>query len=127
MPHGPANAVLVAAPAHSHGPFGCAGGSAPTASGWPARKRVVSGSGPFGPIFIGVWQSPHATTVTRYLPRATRSVDGVDAAASTLNRVSRQPAAKAAARATAAIQVVLIRLTPRGFVRSSETTVKVPG
>src|SRR5688572_30635930 len=33
----------------------------------------MSGSGPVGPIFHGVWQSLHPATVTRYLPRATLS------------------------------------------------------
>src|SRR5688572_10865136 len=35
----------------------------------------MSGSGPFGPIVNGVWQSLHPMTVTRYLPRATEAAD----------------------------------------------------
>jgi hypothetical protein len=31
----------------------------------------MSGSGPFGPSFHGVWQSLHPMIVTRYLPRST--------------------------------------------------------
>jgi hypothetical protein len=30
----------------------------------------MSGSGPFGPILNGVWQSMQAEVATRYLPRA---------------------------------------------------------
>jgi hypothetical protein len=30
----------------------------------------MSGSGPFAPIFIGVWQSLQDMIATRYLPRA---------------------------------------------------------
>src|SRR5512140_480878 len=33
--------------------------------------RVMLGSGPFGPIFHGVWQSLQPPRVTRYLPRST--------------------------------------------------------
>src|SRR5689334_4025356 len=33
----------------------------------------MSGSGPFSPIFQGVWQSLHPAVLTMYLPRATRS------------------------------------------------------
>ena len=33
----------------------------------------MSGSGPFGPITHGVWQSLQPATVTRYLPRASFS------------------------------------------------------
>src|SRR5215470_17884067 len=73
MPHGPEKAVLVAAPAQSHGPRGAAAGSAPICSGWPDRNRDMSGSGPLGPILSGVWQSLQPPTVTRYLPRATRA------------------------------------------------------
>src|SRR5262249_48658750 len=80
MPHGPANAVLVAAPAHNHGPWAVAAGSGPTCSGCPDRNRVMSGSGPCGPLFNGVWQSLQPTTLTRYSPRLTASVGaGVDA------------------------------------------------
>src|SRR5581483_12165454 len=42
-----------------------------------ASSFVVSGSGPFGPIFFVVWQSLQPPIVTRYLPRST----GVDCAA----------------------------------------------
>src|SRR5262249_33954223 len=72
MPHGPEKAVLVAAPAPSHGPRGATGGSAPICSGCPERNRDMSGSGPLGPILSGVWQSLHPIIVIRYLPRSTR-------------------------------------------------------
>ena len=65
-PHGPAKAVLVAAPSHSHGPGGSAGGAGIFRSaGCPVSARVMSGSGPFGPIFSGVWQSLQPIVVTR--------------------------------------------------------------
>src|SRR5262245_42416220 len=38
--------------------------------------RLMSGSGPFGPIFTGVWQSWHADVLTRYLPRSTGETTG---------------------------------------------------
>lgn len=34
----------------------------------------MSRSGPFGPIFSGVWQSLQAPTVTKYFPRSMRDV-----------------------------------------------------
>src|SRR5690242_13090920 len=71
MPHGPANAVKGAAIDEFHGPEGFGGGGIFTASGWPDSIRVMSFSGPFGPIFHGVWQSLQPRMVTRYLPRST--------------------------------------------------------
>src|SRR6478672_5465977 len=73
MPHGPANAVSVAAPAQFHGASGASFGGAgiTICSGWPESMRLMSGSGPLGPIFNGVWQSLQTITVTRYLPRST--------------------------------------------------------
>src|SRR6266853_4357387 len=38
--------------------------------GWPDRPRARSGSGPFGPILSGVWQSEHAAALTMYRPRS---------------------------------------------------------
>src|SRR5512145_2247562 len=76
-PHGPANAVLVAAPDHSHGPRGAGGVGITRSAGCPLSIRVMSGSGPFGPSLIGVWQSLQRPNVTRYLPRATRSASDV--------------------------------------------------
>src|SRR4051812_7650565 len=55
-PHGPANAVFVAAPCQIHGLPGSifgTGGSL-TSCGCPLSIRVMSGSGPFGPILNGV-------------------------------------------------------------------------
>src|SRR3954452_6660137 len=73
MPHGPANAVNVAAPDQFHGASGASfgGGGITIASGWPESMRLMSGSGPLGPILSGVWQSLQTMTVTRYLPRST--------------------------------------------------------
>ena len=49
-PHGPANAVLVAAADPAPGPGGSAGGGGIFRSaGCPVSARVMSGSGPFGP------------------------------------------------------------------------------
>ena len=47
-------------------------GNGPICSGWPDRNRVMSGSGPCGPIFHGVWQSLQPMIFTRYSPRCTR-------------------------------------------------------
>src|SRR5687768_15545814 len=72
-PHGPDHAVLVPAAVTSHGPCGCGAAGIDIASGWPDSMRVMSGAGPLGPGFHGVWQSLHPAIVTRYLPRATLS------------------------------------------------------
>src|SRR5215467_10717953 len=73
-PQGPENAVPLAAIVISHAADGAA---APPAigndSGWPDSIRPMSGAGPFGPIFNGVWQSLQPPMVTRYPPRATRA------------------------------------------------------
>src|SRR6478672_2351546 len=77
MPHGPANAVLVAAVAITHPSGSSAGGGTLKFSGWPESIRDMSGSGPCGPIFHGVWQSLQPMILTRYAPRVTRSADEV--------------------------------------------------
>jgi hypothetical protein len=69
-PQGPPNAELVPRPDQIHGPDGAGGGGTFIDSGWPESMRVMSGSGPFGPIFIGVWQSLQDMMSTRYFPRA---------------------------------------------------------
>src|SRR5262245_66244024 len=71
MPHGPAKAVLVAAVEAIHGPTGAGGGGSTSLCGWPDNARLISGSGPLGPICHGVWQSWQPEVVTRYRPRAT--------------------------------------------------------
>jgi hypothetical protein len=74
MPHGPANAVFVAAPIHIHGPSGSTGGGGITSpSGCPAYLIEISGSGPIDPILNGVWQLSHPLVEARYFPRATGS------------------------------------------------------
>src|SRR5262245_65936086 len=73
-PHGPDHAVVVAVVVTSHGASGTrAAVFTTTLSGWPDSMRLKSGSGPFSPIFSGVWQSLQPAIVTRYLPRATLS------------------------------------------------------
>jgi hypothetical protein len=75
MPQGPANAVFVRVPDHAQGPEGGGGGGSCMPEGWPEKSRATSGSGPFAPIFIGVWQSLHDMIATRYLPRAATLAD----------------------------------------------------
>src|SRR5512140_2958584 len=65
------HAVSVTAPAAIHG-ISIFGGGITRFSGCPESMRVISGSGPFGPIFRGVWQSLQPTIVTRYFPRSAR-------------------------------------------------------
>src|SRR3989442_653962 len=49
-------------------------------AGLPESILVISCSGPIGPIFHGVWQSPQpATAVTRYFPRSTGVIEAVEA------------------------------------------------
>src|SRR5215470_19589376 len=72
MPHGPAQAVSVAEPTIIHPPGSFGGGASFIPSGWPESIFDMSGSGPFGPILNGVWQSLHTMTVTRYFPRSMR-------------------------------------------------------
>src|SRR6185503_20656366 len=69
-PHGPENAVFVGAPDQAHLSDSIrAGLSMGNCCGWPERERLMSGSGPFGPIIQGVWQSLQPPIVTRYSPR----------------------------------------------------------
>src|SRR5262245_56351225 len=73
MPQGPANAVLVLEPTQPHGPSSLGGGGITSFCGWPDRARDMSGSGPLGPIFIGVWHAWQSWLSTSRLPRATGS------------------------------------------------------
>src|SRR4051795_7891390 len=112
MPQGPAKAVLVAAVAISQIPLAFGASSGPTCSGCPERKRSMSGSGPFGPILNGVWQSEQPIMFTRYLPRSARPAPAswVAADAVTDTPLFEQPAVMVAARMmTAAAMVVFIR------------------
>src|SRR5688572_6243102 len=71
-PHGPDQAVMVPGAFIAHGPAGSAGaGGILRSAGWPRSRREKSCSGPFGPIFHGVWQSLQPPNQTRYSPRAT--------------------------------------------------------
>src|SRR6185503_15302651 len=72
MPHGPLHAVNVGVVTIIHGAPGAGSGGVVilTSCGWPASAMLMSGSGPFGPIFFGVWQSWQPAIVTRYLPRS---------------------------------------------------------
>src|SRR4051812_44988398 len=73
-PHGPANAVFVAEPCHTHRPDGGGGGGMITSCGCPVNARDKSGSGPRGPILNGVWQSLQPMVLTSCAPRCTRAV-----------------------------------------------------
>jgi hypothetical protein len=66
--------------------------------GWPERVRLRSGSGPSGPIFVGVWQSPHPMLFTRYSPRATGSAAPRASSAETTAQDAAAPAAAITAR-----------------------------
>ena len=58
--------LFVAAATHSQGPSGSFGAGGITRScGCPVSARVMSGSGPFGPSFHGVWQSLQPMVRTR--------------------------------------------------------------
>ncbi len=70
-PHGPEKAVMLISPAQAHGGISITGRSIFIAAGWPESMSDISGSGPCGPIFHGVWQSLQPMAVTRYLPCAT--------------------------------------------------------
>src|SRR5262245_29385350 len=73
-PQGPAKEVIVAAAVQPHGPAGNVGaGGIVSCCGCPLSIRDMSGSGPFGPSFHGVWQSLHPPNETRYCPRAMRA------------------------------------------------------
>src|SRR5581483_11063010 len=86
MPHGPAKAVSVAVPCQFHSLLGLGGAESFMLSGCPESMRDMSGSGPFGPIFSGVWQSLQEAMVTKYLPRsiwaALSAAEGLDVACS---------------------------------------------
>ena len=72
----------------------------------------MSGSGPFGPILNGVWQSEQPIMVTRYLPRSTRPAPASSVAADAVTDMPlpEQPAVMVAPRMmAAAASVVFIR------------------
>ena len=49
----------------THGPDAGGGGVTTKSAGWPVSARLMSGSGPRGPIFHGVWQSLQPIVFTR--------------------------------------------------------------
>src|SRR5688572_19186757 len=111
-PHGPANAVLVAAPSHVHGPSGNAGGDGITTScGWPVNARVMSCSGPRGPIFQGVWQSLQPIVFTRYSPRSMRAAGDTDAAGVTARAIAPDSAVNVTTNAIVVFRSADIRIT----------------
>src|SRR4051812_17469822 len=71
MPHGPDQDVNVIELAAIHGASSFGPRVILMDSGWPESMRSMSGSGPFGPIFVGVWQSLQADVDTMYFPRST--------------------------------------------------------
>src|SRR5678816_466330 len=81
MPHGPDQAVMVPTVAASHGAWSAGAGVTVICSGCPDSSRSVSSSGPFAPIFFGVWQSWQPPKDTRYSPRLTCAVGVVPGAA----------------------------------------------
>src|SRR5581483_104231 len=80
-PHGPLHAVSVSVVAIVHGLPGAGlnGAVILMSSGCPDSILLMSGSGPFGPIFLVVWQSLQPPAITSVLPRSTS--DGWGAAA----------------------------------------------
>src|SRR4051794_38803190 len=56
MPQGPAQADRLLSVTAIHPPLRGGGGGSFVPSGKPDSRREESGSGPFGPIFFGVWQ-----------------------------------------------------------------------
>src|SRR5512140_1676984 len=69
MPHGPDHAVRSQEAVAIQGPPGSLGGAGRTSfSECPESVREKSGSGPWGPIFLGVWQSWQPMIRARYLP-----------------------------------------------------------
>src|SRR5262249_13938219 len=82
-PHGPAHAPrwLLATVPHLPAPMTPFGtGGSLSIEGFPDSSLLISGSGPFGPNFFGVWQSLHPPTSVRYLPRSTGDWVGAAAA-----------------------------------------------
>jgi hypothetical protein len=108
-PHGPAHAVrsmFVSAP-HFPGPSvpaGISGSGEPAV--YPARSRVVSGTGPWGVMTFGVWQSLQPPTMTRYFPRSTGDCCGPLGA----QPASTSPAA-AVLKSVLAVRIAALRMT----------------
>src|SRR6185295_2075591 len=65
-------AVFVLAPTQPHAPSSFGGGGMTSFSGWPESAIAMSGSGPLGPIFIGVWQAWQSWLSTSRWPRVAR-------------------------------------------------------
>jgi hypothetical protein len=67
--------------------------------------RDMSGSGPFGPILKGVWQSLHDMMVTRYFPRSIFPAATLDCPAG-LGWASPEPAGNKSTRNARAASVI---------------------
>src|SRR5262245_54869825 len=82
-PHAPLHAVRSSVVCVEYGlPFASTNfATGPTFSGWPESDRSRSASGPFGPIFLGVWQSWQPPPITSILPRSTGDTAGAAGAA----------------------------------------------
>ena len=82
-PHGPLHAVRCSFVWTIHElPGSClAAAITPTLSGCPDNILLISGSGPFGPIFFGVWQSWQPPPTTSISPRSIGDCAGASGAA----------------------------------------------
>src|ERR1043166_8760809 len=71
-PHGPAHAPRWLFARVPHGPKSPGGtGGILSMDALPDSSLLISGSGPFGPNFFGVWQSLQPPTRVKYFPRST--------------------------------------------------------
>src|SRR5262249_34384410 len=83
------------------GPGGSVGGGGNSgASRCPDKSREVSSSGPFAPIFFGVWQSLHPIDHTSAFPRSTceGAVLATERAAAAVKNVTAESASTGAIR-----------------------------
>ena len=107
-PHGPANAVLVAAPLQVHGPDSFGGGGMTKSAGWPESARDMSGSGPLGPSFHGVWQSLQPMARTRYALSSTGAALAVVWSCASGGVETARPSPPARKMSAAALRIVRV-------------------